>query len=92
MYELKRPTASRPQWVIDASRFIGACLTGDGRQAPTGHFAGRAIAALAEDRDVLGIGSGDDHPELAREYGFTDVDGKQQSVFWDEHWAGTWGD
>jgi hypothetical protein len=31
-------------------------------------------------------------PALAREYGFTDVDGKQQSAFWDEHWAGTWGD
>jgi len=27
---------------------------------------------------------------LAREYGFADVDGKQQSAFWDEHWAGTW--
>jgi len=24
-------------------------------------------------------------PELAREYGFTDVDGRAQSVFWDEH-------
>jgi NAD(P)-dependent dehydrogenase (short-subunit alcohol dehydrogenase family) len=30
-------------------------------------------------------------PALAREYGFTDIDGKQQSAFWDEHWAGTWG-
>ena len=30
-------------------------------------------------------------PVLAREYGFADVDGKQQSAFWDEHWAGTWG-
>jgi hypothetical protein len=29
-------------------------------------------------------------PALAREYGFTDGDGKQQSTFWDEHWAGTW--
>jgi hypothetical protein len=26
-------------------------------------------------------------PELAREYGFTDVDGKQQSLFWDEHYG-----
>ena len=26
---------------------------------------------------------------IAREYGFTDVDGKQQSALWDEHWAGT---
>jgi hypothetical protein len=30
-------------------------------------------------------------PALAREYGFTDIDGKQQSAFWEEHWAGTWG-
>ena len=29
--------------------------------------------------------------DLAKEYGFTDVDGKQQSLFWDKHWAGTWG-
>jgi hypothetical protein len=27
------------------------------------------------------------HPELAREYGFTDIVGTQQSRFWDEHWA-----
>jgi len=29
-------------------------------------------------------------PRLAREYGFTDINGKQQSPFWDRHWAGTW--
>ncbi len=53
-------------------------------------FPGRAIAALASDPKVLEK-SGGVHttPELAREYGFTDVDGKQQSVFWEEHWAET---
>jgi hypothetical protein len=25
--------------------------------------------------------------ELARDYGFTDVDGSQQSPFWDRHWS-----
>jgi len=56
-------------------------------------FAGRAIAALAADADVLAkSGQVFTTPQLACEYGFTDVDGKQQSLFWDKHWAGTWGD
>jgi NAD(P)-dependent dehydrogenase (short-subunit alcohol dehydrogenase family) len=51
-------------------------------------FPGRAIAALAADRNVLAkSGRVLTTPELAREYGFTDVDGSQQSPFWDEHWA-----
>ena len=60
-------------------------------KAESAEFPGRAIAALASDPDVL-VKSGRvfTTPELAREYGFTDVDGKQQSAFWDEHWAGTW--
>ena len=53
-------------------------------------FPGRAIAALASDPDVLAKSGGVfTTPALAREYGFTDVDGKQQSAFWDEHWAAT---
>jgi NAD(P)-dependent dehydrogenase (short-subunit alcohol dehydrogenase family) len=55
-------------------------------------FPGRAIAALAADDHVLAkSGRVLTTPELAREYGFTDIDGTQQSAFWDEHWAGTWG-
>ncbi len=55
-------------------------------------FAGRAVAALAADDDVLAkSGSVFTTPVLAREYGFTDVDGSQQSPFWDSHWAGTFG-
>jgi NAD(P)-dependent dehydrogenase (short-subunit alcohol dehydrogenase family) len=51
-------------------------------------FPGRAIAALAADPNVLAKSGGVfTTPQLAREYGFTDVDGKQQSAFWDEHWA-----
>ena len=51
-------------------------------------FPGRGIAALAADPGV-GARSGRvlTTPELAREYGFTDVDGTQQSPFWDQHWA-----
>jgi NAD(P)-dependent dehydrogenase (short-subunit alcohol dehydrogenase family) len=60
-------------------------------KAESAEFPGRAIAALASDPDVLAkSGSVYITPALAREYGFTDVDGKQQSAFWDEHWAGTW--
>lgn len=51
-------------------------------------FAGRAVAALAADNHVLAkSGSVLTTPALAREYGFTDVDGSQQSPFWDSHWA-----
>ena len=51
-------------------------------------FPGRAIAALAADSNVLSKSGGVfTTPELAREYGFSDVGGKQQSAFWDEHWA-----
>jgi NAD(P)-dependent dehydrogenase (short-subunit alcohol dehydrogenase family) len=61
-------------------------------KAESAEFPGRAIAALAADPNVLAKSGGVyTTPELAREYGFTDVDGKQQSTFWGEHWAGTWG-
>jgi NAD(P)-dependent dehydrogenase (short-subunit alcohol dehydrogenase family) len=51
-------------------------------------FPGRGIAALAADPGVLAhSGRVMTTPELARLYGFTDVDGKQQSAFWDEHLA-----
>ena len=60
-------------------------------KAESPEFPGRAIAALASDPNVLAkSGRVFTTPALAREYGFTDVDGKQQSAFWDEHWAGTW--
>jgi NAD(P)-dependent dehydrogenase (short-subunit alcohol dehydrogenase family) len=60
-------------------------------KAESAAFPGRAIAALAADANVLAkSGRVFTTPALAREYGFTDIDGKQQSAFWDEHWAGTW--
>ena len=57
-------------------------------KAESPEFPGRAIAALAADPGVLEKSGGlFTTPALAREYEFTDVDGKQQSAFWDEHWA-----
>lgn len=60
-------------------------------KAESAEFPGRAIAALATDPNVLSKSGGVYiTPDLAREYGFSDIDGKQQSAFWAEHWAGTW--
>jgi NAD(P)-dependent dehydrogenase (short-subunit alcohol dehydrogenase family) len=60
--------------------------------AESAEFPGRAIAALAADENVLEkSGQVLITPALAREYGFTDVDGSQQSPFWERHWAGRWG-
>jgi NAD(P)-dependent dehydrogenase (short-subunit alcohol dehydrogenase family) len=60
-------------------------------KAESAEFPGRAIAALATDASVMSKSGGlFITPQLAREYGFTDIDGKQQSAFWAEHWAGTW--
>ena len=60
-------------------------------KAESPEFPGRAVAALATDPDAMAKSGGVyTTPALAREYGFTDVDGKQQSAFWAEHWAGTW--
>jgi NAD(P)-dependent dehydrogenase (short-subunit alcohol dehydrogenase family) len=60
-------------------------------KAESAEFPGRAIAALATDPDIMSKSGGlFITPQLAREYGFTDIDGKQQSAFWAEHWAGTW--
>ena len=50
-------------------------------------FPGRAVAALAADENVLEKSGQVLPPALAREYGFTDVDGRQQSPFWESHWA-----
>ena len=60
-------------------------------KAESPEFPGRAIAALAADPNVMAKSGGVFiTPALAREYDFTDLDGKQQSAFWDEHLAGRW--
>jgi NAD(P)-dependent dehydrogenase (short-subunit alcohol dehydrogenase family) len=60
-------------------------------QAESAEFPGRAVAALAADPNVLAkSGAVLTTPDLAREYGFTDVDGSQMSPFWEEYLAGRW--
>jgi NAD(P)-dependent dehydrogenase (short-subunit alcohol dehydrogenase family) len=55
-------------------------------------FLGRAVAALAADPDVIAhSGQLLTVVELARDYGFTDVDGSTRSRFWEEYEAGRWG-
>ena len=55
-------------------------------QAESAEFPGRAVAALASDANVLSRSGGVfTTPELARDYGFTDVDGSQISAFWREY-------
>jgi NAD(P)-dependent dehydrogenase (short-subunit alcohol dehydrogenase family) len=57
-------------------------------QTESPEFAGRGVAALATDDQVLArSGQVVAIPVLAREYGFTDVDGTQQSAFWTRHWS-----
>ena len=65
-------------------------LTPDERaMTETAEFAGRAVAAIASDAEVLELsGQVLTTPALARKYSFTDVDGTQRSPFWDRHWAG----
>ena len=58
----------------------------------TPHYVGRAVAALAGDPDVARwAGQGLSSWQLAREYGFTDVDGTRPDwgAHFDEHVAGT---
>src|SRR5205085_1099354 len=55
-------------------------------RAESAEFPGRAVAALAADPRVLEkSGRVFTTPELAREYGFTDVDGSTMSPWWREY-------
>jgi hypothetical protein len=57
-------------------------LEGPGGPGETPAYLGRAVAALTSDRNVL-VKSGQvlEVGTLAREYGFTDVDGRQPAPF-----------
>ena len=58
----------------------------------TPQYIGRAVAALAADPDVMSkTGRALSSWELAREYGFTDVDGTQPDwgTYFREHVTGT---
>jgi NAD(P)-dependent dehydrogenase (short-subunit alcohol dehydrogenase family) len=77
--------AVSPGWMrLDRMNLSAA----EAARTESAEFPGRAVAALAGDENVLAkSGQVLITPALAREYGFTDVDGSQQSRFWDEHWA-----
>jgi NAD(P)-dependent dehydrogenase (short-subunit alcohol dehydrogenase family) len=74
-------------------RWMEAADTKEGRQfgfagSETPHFVGRAVAALAADPRVMEKSGGlYGSWELAREYGFADVDGRRPDwgAYWDEH-------
>ena len=49
-------------------------------------YVGRAVAALAADPNVLEkTGKLLTVVDVAKEYGFTDIDGRQVSLFWQEY-------
>jgi dehydrogenase/reductase SDR family protein 1 len=76
------PGLVRTEKVMEAAAWL------DLSNSESPEFVGRAVVALASDPDVLRrTGQVLVAASLAQEYGFTDVDGKQQSTFWDEHWA-----
>jgi len=57
-------------------------------QTESTEYVGRAAAALAEDRDVIRwSGRTLRVVDVAREYGFTDVDGEVLSPFWEKYLA-----
>jgi NAD(P)-dependent dehydrogenase (short-subunit alcohol dehydrogenase family) len=66
------PGLVRTEKVMEASAFL------DLTNSESPQFVGRAVAALAADPEVLSkSGRALVAAELAREYGFTDVDGAQ---------------
>jgi hypothetical protein len=74
----------RTERVVEAFRRAGAAhaLDGPGGPKETPAYLGRAIVALASDaRSIERSGSVLEVGSLAREYGFTDVDGTQPPPF-----------
>ncbi len=78
------PGFMRTERVVEAFRKAGAmdALNGPGGPKETPAYVGRAIVALAADPQIM-MKSGEvlEVGALAREYGFTDVDGTQPSPF-----------
>jgi NAD(P)-dependent dehydrogenase (short-subunit alcohol dehydrogenase family) len=78
------PGFMRTERVVEAFRRAGAmaALEGPGGPGETSAYVGRAVAALASDPLVLAkSGQVLEVGTLAREYGFTDVDGRQPAPF-----------
>jgi NAD(P)-dependent dehydrogenase (short-subunit alcohol dehydrogenase family) len=78
------PGFMRTERIVEAFRRAGAleALDGPGGPKETPAYLGRAIVALASDPRVMAkTGLLVDVGALAREYGFTDVDGTQPPPF-----------
>ena len=78
------PGFMRTERVVEAFRRAGAmeALDGPGGPGETPAYVGRAVVALASDARVLDkSGQVLEVGALAREYGFTDVNGKQPAPF-----------
>jgi NAD(P)-dependent dehydrogenase (short-subunit alcohol dehydrogenase family) len=78
------PGFMRTERVVEAFRRAGAAdaINGPGGPKETTAYLGRAIVALASDERVIEkSGQLVDVGTLAREYGFTDIDGTQPSPF-----------
>ena len=78
------PGFMRTERVVEAFRRAGAeaALNGPGGPKETTVYLGRAIVALASDARILEkSGQLVEVGTLAREYGFTDVDGTQPAPF-----------
>jgi hypothetical protein len=74
----------RTERIVEAFRRAGATAALDGPGGPkeTTAYLGRAVVALAsDDRVIERSGQLLDVGTLAREYGFTDVDGTQPPPF-----------
>ena len=78
------PGFMRTERVVEAFRRAGApdAITGPGGPKETTAYLGRAIVALASDTEVIDkSGQLVEVGALAREYGFTDIDGTQPPPF-----------
>ena len=78
------PGFMRTERVVEAFRRAGAiaALDGPGGPGETPAYLGRAVVALASDPNVMSkSGQVLEVGTLAREYGFTDADGRQPPPF-----------
>jgi NAD(P)-dependent dehydrogenase (short-subunit alcohol dehydrogenase family) len=78
------PGFMRTERIVEAFRRAGAeaALDGPGGPGETPFYLGRAVAALAQDERILDkTGQLLEVGALAREYGFTDINGRQPAPF-----------
>jgi NAD(P)-dependent dehydrogenase (short-subunit alcohol dehydrogenase family) len=72
-------------WDLMFSGGLRAAAYASWRAAPMMIEAGRGLIVNMTDKTGQVLTT----PALSREYGFTDVDGRQLSPFWESHWQGS---